>query len=185
MKITVKTGLLVGVCWVAIKMLFYWIDVKDSLVPLTFINMFCLLLSISIGLFLDRKSKNYSTTSAMDDMKAGMQAGIPYTIIVVLFISFFYSKIDPSVISEMKNNRLVEYQKILDDPNKLKELKKSKQEFEVMTKEEIYQEMEKSTNSVMSTRAITLVTLLSLVILTTFYSLLVTIIYRKVLFKNS
>lgn len=184
MRITVKTGIIVALIWIAVKMLYHFVNPEGSIVPMLFANMFCLLSAIAVGLFLDKKSKRYAKGSAMDDMKAAMQAGIPYAILVVVFIGFYYAKINPEYVDKMATERMTAIQKELDDPVKLKEIKASKEEFQVMTKEEIYKEMDNSTRTVISSQAITLISLLSLTVLSTFYSLLVTIIFRKVLFRG-
>jgi hypothetical protein len=66
----------------------------------------------------------------------------------------------------------------------LKLIRASNEAFEVMTKEDIYKEMEKSTRSTISPFSITTISLLGMILLSTVYSLLVTVIFRKVLLRG-
>jgi hypothetical protein len=64
------------------------------------------------------------------------------------------------------------------------ELKKQKPEFEVMSKEQLRKELKKGPANMYSAKATGLLSLLSMMLLTTFYSLLISLIYRKILFKR-
>jgi hypothetical protein len=72
----------------------------------------------------------------------------------------------------------------IDNPKKLVELKKQKPEFEVMSKEQLRKELKKGPANMYSAKATGLLSLLSMMLLTTFYSLLISLIYRKILFKR-
>lgn len=185
MKVTVKVGVLVALIFVVIKLIFSFAGwFNGDIIPTVLINMFLLLSSISIGLYLHKQNEGFSQGNAMSDIKAGITTGVSYGIVVVSFIYLFYAYINPDFIESMVQEKLVEYQKGLADPVMLKEIKASNESFEIMDAEQIYQEMENSTRSTISPFSITIISMLGMVLLSAFYSILVTIIFRKVLLRD-
>lgn len=185
MKVTVKVGVFVALIFVVIKLIFSFAGwFNGDIIPTVLINMFLLLSSISIGLYLHKQNEGFSQGNAMSDIKAGITTGVSYGIVVVSFIYLFYAYINPDFIESMVQEKLVEYQKGLADPVMLKEIKASNESFEIMDAEQIYQEMENSTRSTISPFSITIISMLGMVLLSAFYSILVTIIFRKVLLRD-
>ncbi|MDD2983839.1 MAG: DUF4199 domain-containing protein [Crocinitomicaceae bacterium] len=185
MKITVKTGVLIALIFVAIKLIFSFAHLSHGdIIPTVLINMFLLLSSISIGLYLHKKKEGFSQGNAMSDIKAGMTTGVSYGIVVVSFIYLFYAYINPGYIETMIQDKLVEYQKGLADPAMLKQIKASNEAFEILDAKQIYQEMENSTRATISAFSITTISMLGMILLSAFYSILVTIIFRKVLLRD-
>ncbi len=185
MKITVKTGVLVALIFVVIKLIFNFTGLSHGeIVPTVLINMFLLLSSISIGLYLHKKQEGFSSGNAMSDIKAGITTGVSYGIVVVSFIYLFYAYINPDYIESMVQTKLVEYHKGLADPVILKEIKASNEAFEILDADQIYKEMEMSTRSTISAFSITTISMLGMIVLAAFYSILVTIIFRKVLLRD-
>ena len=185
MKITVKTGMLIASIFVAIKLIFSFAGwFHGDIIPTVLINMFLLLSSISIGLYLHKKREGFSQGNAMDDIKAGMTTGVSYGIVVVAFIYLFYAYINPDYIETMVQEKLVEYRAGLADPQTLKAVKASNEAFEILDADQIYQEMENSTRATISAFSITTISMLGMIVLSAFYSILVTIIFRKVLLRD-
>lgn len=185
MKITVKVGVLVAFIFVAIKLIFSFAGwFVGDIIPTVLINMFLLLSSISVGLYLHKKQEGFSLGNAMSDIKAGITTGVSYGIVVVGFIYLFYAYIDPGFIDSMVEEKLVEYKKGLSDPEMLKQVKASNEAFEILDADQIYAEMESSTRSTISPFSITTISMLGMVLLSTFYSILVMIIFRKVLLRD-
>lgn len=185
MKITVKTGLFFALGWMLVKMIFFYTGLSQaSIVPTIFINMFFMLSAISVGLYLHKKQEGFSQGNALSDIKSGMNAGIPYTLLVVAFIYLFYTQIDPGYVDQMVQEKLEAYKIGLNDPEELKLIRSSNEAFEVMSKEDIYKEMELSTKSTISAFSITTISLLGMMLLSTVYSILVTVIFRKVLLRG-
>ncbi len=185
MKITMKAGILGAMIFVVIKLIFNiagWSH--GDIVPTVMINMFLLLSSISVGLYLHKKQEGFSIGNAMNDIKAGVTTGVSYGIVVVSFIYLFYAYISPDFIESMVQEKLVEYKAGLADPEMLKQVKASNEAFEILDAEQIYQEMENSTRATISAFSITTISMLGMVLLAVFYSILVTIIFRKVLLKD-
>jgi hypothetical protein len=95
MRITVKTGIISALCWIGIKMAIYYAGIFErTIVPAVLLNILGLLACIAIGLFL-QKRRDTEETNTMIDLKNAMSAGVPYVLMVSIFIYFFYAKINP------------------------------------------------------------------------------------------
>jgi len=185
MRITVKVGFLFAIGWMLVKMIFHFAGISTtSIVPTIFINMFLLLSSISVGLYMHKQREGFGQGNALSDIKSCMTVGIPYTILAVIFICVYYNYINPDFANNMIAEKLKAFKAGLENPEELKLIRASNEAFEVMTKENIFKEMEKSTRSTISSFSITTISLLGMILLSTVYSILVTVIFRKVLLRG-
>lgn len=183
MKVTLKSGLFFAALWIGFKLLFFatgWF--AYDVVPSVMLNILCLLLAIAIGLFL-HKRKGDPEANALSDIKNGLTAGLPYALIVSTFLYFYYEKIDPGFVQHQISEREYELEKMLEDPVKLKEIKASNSDFEVMTQEEILEKGKEQIASNYSPKFTMTVSLLALLLLATLYSILLTVIYRRIIFR--
>lgn len=186
MKITLKTGILFAFAWIILRYVLFLADPfenqSDVLIPSVMANILFVLLSIAIGLYLHKK-KNPEKVSAMQDIKSGMSAGVPYTILVSIFLYFFYSSINP----EFNKHQIAEaefgIQELLNNPKEFEELKRNNQDYEVKTKDEIYKSMIQGPRSIYTPQATMTISLLALLLLSTIYSIFIAIVFRKLIFR--
>lgn len=199
MKVTVKMGLLFAAIWIAIKMIFFITGITGKeIVPSVLLNILCMLLAISFGLYFQKRKeiqdrfdaqKNANDgdileeSSMLSDIKNGLKAGVPYAIIVTLFIFFYYDTIDPDFNQHQISEAEMGIQKLLDDPVELDQIRAENEDFEVMTKDEIYNSMIQGPQIFYNAKSTAVVSMLALLMLATLNSIFVTIIYRKVVFK--
>lgn len=164
-------------------MIFFWTGaVGYNVVPSVLINMFCLLASIAIGLYL-QKRQDQGAGNALNDIKNGLSAGLPYALIVSVFIYFYYSEIDPGFNEHQIAEAQAGIEKVIADPDQLAEVKESNADFEVMTDEEIFEEMMQGPRSFYKPTAVMTVSMLAMLLLGTLNSIFITIIYRKIVFR--
>jgi len=176
MRITVKTGIISAFCWIALKMSFFYFGLfEDSIKAGVLTNILGVLIAISIGLFL-QKLRDTEETNALLDMKNAMSAGVPYVVMVSIFIYFFYAKINPEFDRHQIAENEVAIEKMVNDPA---QLKKFRSEME----EEIEKKLKDSNIQGASPGFRSTLSVLALLVLATLYSILVTIIYRQVVFK--
>ena len=154
-----------------------------NVVPSVMINIFMLLASIAVGLYL-QKRRALSSSNALQDIKNGMTAGVPYIVIVCLFLFTYYNKIDPGFNEHQIAEAHAGIQKLMDSPDGFKELQDSNAEFEVMSREEIFENLKKGPEGFYSAKATTVVALLAMLLLATLNSIFITIVMRKVVFKD-
>lgn len=184
MKVTFKVAAVTAAVWIVFKLLGYYTGLNTPNYTTLFVltNMLGVLVAVSIGLYL-QKRKNVEDDSALTDIKNGMASGLIYALLVSGFLYFYYEKIDPEYNQKMIAEREYKFQQIVDDPVKLKQLKSSNKDMEVMTKEQIMEEFRKTPNMLFSGSFMMTFGMLAMLMLSTLYSILVTIIFRKVLFR--
>jgi len=184
MRITVKTGLVAAATWILFKLCLYAIGVADSTTVIAVLaNIFMLLSSISIGLYLQKRSDTEDTNTLVD-VKNGMSAGLPYVVLTSVFIYFYYGKINPDYYKHQIAEKEYMIHKMVNDPVQLKKFKDEHADAEVMTKDQIESNLIENNKQGASAGFTATLSTLALLILATFYSLLVTIIFRKLLFKG-
>ena len=182
MRITVKIGLLFAAIWIAIKMIFFMTGLTgDSIQTSAMINILCLLLSISVGLYLV-KLRATEETSLMTDIKNGMTSGVPYILVVSIFMYIFYAEINPEFISHLRAEKVQAMKTRLDDPATLARLKSENADFEVMSKEQIFERMKQGPENTINSKSTSVLNLFALLLLATMNSIFVAVIYRKVVF---
>jgi hypothetical protein len=184
MKITVKIGLLFAALWIAAKMIFYiTAPTGYSIVPLVLLNMLFLISAISIGMFLLKRKEQYES-NALSDIKNGMTAGVPYAVIVSIFIYTYYAKIDPEYNAHQKAEWETTIKKELAKPGGLEQARESNPDFEVLSAEEIFSKMKSGYESFYSPNSTMILSLLALILLSTLNSIFVTVIFRKIVFRG-
>jgi hypothetical protein len=185
MKVTIKTALISALIWIGFKLMGYQLgwNVPSNTSFFVLSNMFVLLSAISIGLYL-QKRKNEEDDNMLTDVKNGMTIGVIYALVISVFLFYYYDKIDPDYNNKMIAEREMKFQLIVDDPVKLKELKASNKDLEVMTKDEIMEEFKKTPQMLFSGTFMMTYGMLSMLMLTTLYSIVISIIYRRVLFRD-
>lgn len=182
MRITVKTGLLFALAWIFVKMSMYWTGMLDSQIPGTLINILFLLLAISVGLYLSKTQKK-EATNALTDIKDGMSAGLPYTVVISLFLYFFYGNIDREFTDHKISERLTATEKMLAEPGEWEDFKDANPDYETYSKEQFLKEEKTKIEAANNPRSIFIMSLLGGLMLGTMYSIVVTAIYRKLIFR--
>ena len=185
MRPALKTSLLFAAAWVGIKLLFLGIGVfQDEIFVPGLINNLFLLSAISVGLFLEKKKNGYAEGSALDDIKNGMVGGVPYVLIVSIFMFFYYRDIHPQFIQERVTERNDKIYGEMERESYVDSLRLKFPRYEVLTKNEIYREIQADTKSGLAPKSLFIFSLLGMIVLTLTYSIFVTAIYRKILFRE-
>lgn len=183
MRITVLLGIICAVVWIAIKMVFFYTQpVGYDIVPLVLINLLLLITAIAVGLFL-QKMRDTEESNGLRDIKNGMTAGVPYAVIVSVFIYFYYEKIDPEFYEHRIAEEIYEIDQQLNDPKKFAEIKESNPDYEVLSKEEIRQQAIEGAEGAFSPKSALPLSLLGLILMSALNSIFITIIYRRVVFR--
>ena len=179
MRLPLKVGLLAAAIWISIKLAAFYLSFSlDELRPFVFINMFILTTAIVISLYLIKKEETES--NLLNDVKNGMLAGVPYAVIVSIFLYFYYQKIYPA-FNEGKMN---EISMKLSDPEIIKEIKRENPDMENKSVEEIKRDILAKTKMVYNPQFTMLVSMLSLLLYATLNSIVITLIFRRIVFRN-
>ena len=184
MRITIKIGVISAICWIFIKMVFYYTGLfPDTIVPSVMLNILGMLISIAVGLYL-HKLRSTEESNTLLDIKNAMTAGIPYAVLVSVFIYFYYSQINPEYYLHQIAENEIAIEKMVNDPVELDKFKSEQPDAEVMTKEEIETKLKKSNRQGAAPGFTATLAMLALTVLATLYSLLVTIVYRRLIFAG-
>jgi hypothetical protein len=184
MRLTVLTGIGFSLLWITVKMIFFWTGILGTdIAPAVLLNMLFLLLSISVGLYLHKRAET-EFGNALLDIKNAMTAGLPYVVIVSVFLYFYYAKIDPEFNQHQIAEAYTSVEKKMADPDTFLEIKASNESFEVMSKEEILAQLKENLERNYSPSFTMTVSLLGLLLLATLNSLFVTIVYRRLVFRQ-
>lgn len=186
MRVTVKFGLIFAALWIGLKMVYFSTVTGAARYDLTLpilSNILFLLLAISFGLYF-HKRKETEESNALNDIKNALSAGVPYIVIVSVFMYFYYSKIDPEFNSHQRAETAMQLEKMLNNPEDLQKMRESNSEFEVMSVDEIRESIISNQEAMYSPQAVTTISLLGLLLLATFNSIFVTIVYRKLIFRG-
>lgn len=183
MRITVKVGILFAIGWILVKLSMFGIGVKDAFIPGALINMLFVVLAITVGLYL-QKRKDIDEGNTLRDIKNGMTAGIPYTIIISVFIYFYYSKIDPEYNKHQIAEKEISLDKNLNDSELFNKIKESNPDFEVMTKKQIKKAEMQKFRDIYNPKSSAIMALSSMLMYVTLNSVLITVIFRKIVFRN-
>lgn len=186
MKITVKLGLLFAGIWILAKLgIYYGFQTPETFAvqPTALLNILLLLCAVSFGLFFTMRSET-EESNFLNDVKNGMSAGLPYTLIVSIFIYFFYGQIAPEVNKHQLSEIQTRIKMDLEIPEKVEEFKKSNEQFEVMTKDEMFEAMSSNAKAMFAPGSSMTLAMGGLLLLALINSILVAIILRRIVFRR-
>jgi hypothetical protein len=179
MKFPIKVGLICAAIWIGLKLLAWTFSFSlNEIKPFVFVNMFLLTAAITIALYFIKLKEDDS--NLLNDIKNGMLAGMPYSVIVSVFMYFYYERIYP----DFNNHKIELIEKKLNEPNAIKDIQKNNPEMQNDSPEEVRREVIQKSKMIYSSKFNMLVALLSLVLYTTINSIVISIIFRKVVFVN-
>lgn len=179
MRLPLKVGLIAALIWISIKLIAFSQAISlDDLKPFVFINMFILTAAIAIALYLVKRHETES--NLLNDIKNGMLAGVPYAVIVSVFLYFYYQKIYP----EFNAKKINEIEVKLSNPMTIKEIQKSNIAMENKSSEEIKRDVLSKTEMIYNANFTMLVSMLSLLLYATLNSILISVILRRIIFRN-
>ena len=172
-------GLAFGLIWIACKMIAYNFHfLLNEIQPFVLLNM--ALLTTAIALFMYRKKRFYTSESnILTDIKSGLSAGLPYTLLVSFFLFFYYRDIYP----EFNQNKRAAYERRMDSPEEIAAIRLGNSALENKSDSEIVEMARKNTAMMYDPQFTLSVSLVALLVYSTLNSLLIAVIYRKVVFR--
>lgn len=184
MNTSVKIGIGFGIVWCLIKYIGFQINpLQSSILMSVLLNIFFLLAAISTALYQFKRTQN-DDESLLTDIKNGLKAGVPYTILVSIFIFFYYNNINPDFNKRQIEKTNAKIENIFSNPDEYQKLKNSNPSFEVMSKEELEKEMKSGPKSFYTASSTMSLSLLAMLLLATLYSILVSVVLRKLVFRQ-
>lgn len=180
-----KFSLLFAGLWIALKMIFMAFNLFQEDIQVTgLLNNFFLLSAIALGLFFEKRKEGFGEGTAMTDIKHAVTAGAPYVLIVSLFMFYYYDTINPEFIETRVEERVDLIYNDMQRESYVDSLKINKPEFRTRTDEEILREAKREIESNLSPKSMLVFSLLGMLILAVTYAILLTLVFRKVLFRD-
>lgn len=187
MRPSIKIALVFTAIWFTGKMLFFWFQVFQQPWEVKFMvmwNILCLLLAVSLGSLYEKRRQGNEAGTAMTDIKNGLTGGFIYSLIVGVLIYVYYAKIDPDYNARQIERVEVSLDKALNDPEQFEKIKQNP-DFGSKTKQEIRSAIMDNQRAVYSAGSTMTVSWLGMLILSTLNSVIVAIIYRRILFRRN
>lgn len=187
MRISTKIALLFAGIWFLGKYCFFYFQALQTSeqYPIQVMwNILCLLLAMSIGSLIEKRRENTSEGTALGDIKSILRIGMIYTVIVSGLIYLYYAKIDPAYNEHQIAVIQESMKKMVDDPVQLEKFRSERPEFAASTKEEIIQKSSESIRNWYNPTSVMTISLLAMLMLSVLNSLILTVIYRRILFKS-
>ncbi|MFN4911117.1 MAG: DUF4199 domain-containing protein [Flavobacteriales bacterium] len=173
-------GLYLALIWIGVKFFAWYMEffVFDSIHPYVLFNMALLTCAIAIGLFYI-KQETLEASNLLLDIKNAMSVGMIYTVLVAGFIYVFYAFIHPNYAK----HQLEESRTYLQSPKHMANIRLKNEDFRNKSDAEI-REMEMSkAETIYSTKFTLVLSLLAMTLWAMLNSVVISIIYRTVLFK--
>lgn len=185
MKPSIKIAFVCSIISIGFTLAFYYAGKSvQGYEAAPFINLFLLLTAISGGVFMFKKKENFLERSFLEDIKYAMQGGIMFTIFVSLFVFFYHSKMDTSIIDSKVTALLEMSDKNVPNEEVYKELQKNDKTWQDKTFMDYKENQEDQFRSMVSAEAFALVHVVVGMLLTLFFSIFVTLILRKVVLRQ-
>jgi hypothetical protein len=179
MNKSVKYGLIASLVWIAVKM--GALALSISLYDIKYfglLNMFLLTFVITWSIY---KNKRIQTESnLLVDIKNGMLAGVPYTAVVSVFLFFYYGQIFP----EFREKKMNEVYVRIDTKKELDAIRQNQPELENKSDVEIKQLAINDWKNKLDPQFTMMISLLALLFYTTMNSLLISLVFRRIVFRN-
>lgn len=170
-----------AVLWIIIKQMSFILGLFTfgSVQIYVLINMFLLTLSVSFTLYQIKRNET-EAANLMQDIKKGIGAGMVYTLIVSGFIYLFYAKIHP----EYNQYQIEQARELLEKPKNIEEIRKKNPDLSNKSDLEIKKMGMQQARQISSASFTFILSLLGLTIYTMMNSILISVIYRRLLFRT-
>lgn len=185
MRPAVRIALLFSGAWIALKLMFWGLGIfQDDIVKPGLINNLFLLSAISFGLYYEKQKEGFGEGTPLSDIKNALASGAVYVLIVSGFMYIYYENINPTFIDNRVETRMDSIYAEMESDGYIDSLRVHNPDFKVLTKEEIYREIQTDTMSALSARTLFVFSLLGLIVLAMSYSIFCTVIFRKILLRD-
>ncbi|HLP11357.1 MAG TPA: hypothetical protein VK177_05435 [Flavobacteriales bacterium] len=142
-------------------------------------NIVCVLLAVGLGMYVAREKNNQILSTGIGRIKAGMRGGAIYAIVVSIFVFFYYNNIDKK-FGEDKVKERVQWAEKMD----FKQIQKDNPDsWGSRSRGDFIDEQRENAQLFFSPFMITTVTLISLIIVSMIYSVVMNVIFKNLFFK--
>jgi len=185
MKTSVKVAFGISLVWIIVTLIIYLSGYsRQAFVFGIMINLFCLLISISLALFFTKKEKNYETSFFFDDFKIALQGGIVYALVISGFIYVYHEYIDSSIKDALVEDRIEALHKVYPDDASYLKLQAVDSKWKDKSFDDFIENQEDQTRGIISSFSVFVFHLMGLFIFAMFFAFFATIIMRKIILRQ-
>lgn len=185
MKIPVRVAFVCTLVSILITLTFFYLEKSEWWFNKgAMINMFLLLTSLSVGVFLTKKKEGYIERAFLEDLKVTMQGGIMFTVLISFFTYFYYSKIEVSLLEKFRVEKQEAKLALVPNEEAYLEMQKENIIYKDKTYMDFLENEEDKGNYSMNPTLIALIHTVVGMILTLFFSIFATIILRKIVLRS-
>ncbi len=149
-------------------------------------NMFLLLCSIGLGLYLSKRKQGYDQSSSFaEDMKISVQGGIVFVVLLSLFTYVYHSRIDTSFVDLKLNERLEASMKNVPNEAAYAELQKTDMTWKDKSYLDYIENQEDQAVLGLSAKSLAIGYLGIGLFLTLFFSVATTFIWRRIVMMDA
>ncbi|UKN01654.1 DUF4199 family protein [Paracrocinitomix mangrovi] len=186
MKTSVKFGLIFAMVWIIINMVCFLTGIsRDAFFILVLLNLFMLLSSISVGLFLTKKEKNWEKGIFPDDFKTAMQGGFVYAILISVFVFLYHWKIDNSIIDGLRADWVAAIHESIPNEEAFVEYQEKDPSWQDEDYDGYIEKQEDQVYGNISPRSIFFMHMLGLSMIAFIYSFGATVIMRRIVLRDA
>lgn len=180
MKSPLSVALFCALTYVIIKLVVFNLGKSvDLFVPLILVNILLILLAVIFGLRAFKKQQKTPEYNFAEDLKCTMRSASVYTIIISVFVFIYYSAIDKNFTEQIIERQFADV-----TPEDYEKIKKRDPDMTRGKNLDDYKKLKRDEMKLFTSPFITMtMTLVGLMMIGFFYSLLVTIAWPKFLSK--
>ncbi|MFT4602175.1 MAG: hypothetical protein ACI857_002361 [Arenicella sp.] len=185
MKTPVKFGFFFALIFIIITMIFYLAGIsKEAFNVGIMINIFLLLCTLAVGLFMTKKEDGYQKGIFIQDFKSAMQSGIIYALTIAGFMFLYHAEIDPSIRQELINKQVEAIHNTVPDAETYATLQDGDPTWQDKSYDDYIENMEDQITSMISPTAVFVAHLMGLTFFALLFGFFVTLIMRKVVLRD-
>ncbi|MCB9223043.1 MAG: DUF4199 family protein [Crocinitomicaceae bacterium] len=185
MKTSVKIGLFFALIWIIITMILYLAGIsKLSFRAMVLVNIFFLMASVSVGLFLTKRESKFDKGFFLEDFKTSMQSGIVYSLIISSFVYLYHAKIDQSIRQDLIDAQIEAIHTNVPDSETYAEMQAKDPTWKDKGYDDYIELMEDQATSMISASSVFIAHLMGLTFFSFFFAFFTTVIMRFIVLRE-
>lgn len=185
MKPSVKVALLAVIISIAIAFIFLYSNHSYLWYSISsFIHIFFLLTAIAVGLFITKQKQGFAQQHFLEDIKVAMQGGIIYIILMGVFVYYYHSSLDTSIVDNKRQEWMQGVEENVPNEATYIELQAKDPTWKGKSYLDYIENQQDSAKMFISAKSIAIASVVVGLFLTLFFSIFSVIILRKAVLRG-
>lgn len=184
MKKARSIAITLALIWILVKLVFFFLGRSTVGFEVgVLVNMLFILITIASTLWFKYREVTLVESTFLDDLKDTMKHAGIYIVLVLSFTFIFLKVIEPDFLESKVREAVQAITEHLEVPGNLEEIKAQSPSPETVTKQDIIERTEETRRQLFSVGVTMSLSLFALFAVSMLYSVLTTLLFRKVLLK--